>query len=52
MGSGEKEALDMPDEEMVVTPAAATELDQGLIDATNDRAKRYQQRQSNESKRA
>jgi len=52
MGSGEKEALDMPDEEMVVTPDDETELDQGLIDATNDRAKRYQQRQSNESKRA
>jgi len=54
MGSGEMEALEQPDEEMIVTPDDDDKemLDQGIIDATNDRAKRYQQRQSNESKRA
>ena len=38
MGSGERTALDLPDEEMTVTPDDSEKLDQGLIDATNKRA--------------
>ncbi len=51
MGSGEIEALEQPDEEMVVTPDDDSEkLDQGLIDATNKRAQQYQKRSMKESK--
>ena len=46
MGSGEKEALGIPDEEMIVTPDDddGEKLDPGLIDATNKRALQHQKK--------
>jgi hypothetical protein len=50
MGSGEIKALEQSDEEVVVTPDDDDKemLDQGLIDATNKRALKYQQRSMKE----
>jgi len=52
MGDGEKEALEQSDEEMVVTPDDddKEKLDQGLIDATNKRALKLQQRSMKENR--
>ena len=52
MGDGEKEALEQPDEEMVVTPDddGKEKLDPGVVDATNKRSLKYQQRSMKESK--
>jgi len=50
MGSGERAALDLPDEEMIVTPDDDEKLDQGLIDATNKRAQQHQKQRMKESK--
>jgi hypothetical protein len=52
MGDGEKASLDMPDEEMTITPDDDDKemLDQGIIDATNKRAQQYQKRSMKESK--
>ena len=52
MGDGEKEALEQPDEEMTVTPDDDDKemLDQGLIDATNKRALKLQQRSMKENR--
>jgi len=48
MGSGELEALEQPDEEMIVTPDDDDKemLDQGIIDATNKRAQKYNMKES------
>ena len=51
LGTGEKNAMELPDEEMIVTPDDDTEkLDQGLIDATNKKAQQHQSRRMKESK--
>lgn len=48
MGSGELEALEKPDEEMTVTPDDDDKemLDQGIIDATNKRARKHNMKES------
>ena len=51
LGSGEKGALELPDEEMIVTPDDDDEkLDQGVIDATNKRVQQHQKQRMKESK--
>ena len=51
LGSGEIEALNLPDEVMTVTPEDDSEkLDQGLIDATNKRAQQHQKQRMKESR--
>jgi hypothetical protein len=52
LGDGEKAAMELSDEEMTVTPDDDDKemLDQGLIDATNKRALKLQQRSMKENR--